>query len=175
MTKPTLYLMLGLPGAGKTTASKIIHQLTGAVHLWADQERRELFGVPSYSHDENLDLYDQLNSETTSLLSAGKSVVYDTNFGFYKDRELMRSIANQASAEIKLIWVVAAQKLAEERATNATERHPSRVLGDHNGNMPLQKFRHIQANFEAPHDNEDYIELDGTKITPDYVASKLGL
>ncbi len=87
----------------------------------------------------------------------------------------MRSIAERANAEIKLIWVVASQSLAEERATQSAERQPNRVLGDHNGNMPLEKFRHIQSNFETPQDSEDYIELDGTTITPEYIASKLGL
>ena len=86
--KPTLYLMLGYPGAGKTTTSKVIHALSGAVHLWADQIRRERFGAPTYSHEENLELYDYLNELTSELLRTGQSVIFDTNFNFYKDREI---------------------------------------------------------------------------------------
>lgn len=175
MSNPTLYLMLGLPGAGKTTASKIIHDLTGAVHLWADHERRELYGVPTYSHQENMDLYEQLNRETEQLLKDGRSVIYDTNFGFLKDRQLMRHIAEKHHAQVALIWVVAPADLSRRRATDSTERQPTRVLGDDNGNMPLQKFEHIRASFEAPTDQEQYIQLDGTKITKEYVAEKLGL
>jgi len=174
MAPPTLYLMLGLPGAGKTTASHVIHSLTGAVHLWADHERRELYGVPTYSHQENMNLYDQLNHETEELLKDGKSVIYDTNFGFYKDREHMRRIADKHHAQVALIWVVAPEALSRQRATDSTERQPTRVLGDDNGNMPVPKFEHIRSSFEAPTENETYIELDGTKITSEYVAAKLG-
>lgn len=175
MNAPTLYLMIGLPGAGKTTTSRAIHELTGAVHLWADQERREMYGIPTYSHQENMELYDRLNAEATALLQDGKSVIYDTNFGFYKDRQLMSKIAQKNKAQTKLIWVTAPEDLARQRATDSVVRHPSRVLGDHKGNMPLQKFEHIRSSFEEPTEHEEYIELDGTKITTEYVANALGL
>lgn len=175
MQTATLYLMLGLPGAGKTTTSKIIHELTGAVHLWADHERREMYGVPTYSHQENMDLYDQLNRETEELLSHGQSVIYDTNFGFHKDRQHMHRIAEKHHAALVLIWVVAPENIARQRATDSTERSTTRVLGDEKGNMPLQKFEHIRASFEAPAEHEQYIQLDGTKISLPYVAEKLGL
>jgi predicted kinase len=175
MSTPTLYLMLGLPGAGKTTAAKVIHELTGAVHLWADHERREIYGTPTYSHEENLALYDQLNGETSRLLGAGKSVVYDTNFGRYKDRQLLSDIADKNHATVRLVWIVAPEQLARERATNAPQRSQTRVLGDHNGNMPAVTFDHIRASFERPDEHEECVQLDGTKITPDYVKSQLGL
>ncbi|MEO6513944.1 MAG: AAA family ATPase [Candidatus Saccharimonadales bacterium] len=175
MNSPTLYLMLGLPGAGKTTAARVIRELTGAVHLWADHERREIYGTPTYSHQENMDLYDQLNRETDELLRAGKSVIYDTNFGFHKDREHMRTIAEKNHAQLVLVWVTAPEDIARQRATDSIERQPTRVLGDEKGNMPLQKFEHIRASLEAPAEHENYVQLDGTKITEEYVAKLLGL
>ena len=75
--------MLGYPGAGKTTAAKVIHSLTGATHLWADHERRKLFATPNYSHAENIELYDKLNKTAAELLQQGKSVIFDTNFNFF--------------------------------------------------------------------------------------------
>jgi predicted kinase len=171
----TLYLMVGFPGAGKTTAAKVIHELTGAVHLWADHERHELYGTPTYSHEENVQLYDQLNDEASHLLTDGKSVIYDTNFGFYRDRKLMRRIATQQHAAVLVVWVTTPEDIARRRATDSSNRQPTRILGDHNGNMPLQKFENICTSFEKPQEHEEYIQLDGTKITTQYVAETLGL
>jgi len=106
MAAQTLYLMVGYPGSGKTTASKIIEQQTNAVHLWADHERKKMFAKPTYSHEENLILYDRLNDLTDQLLGQGKSIIYDTSFNFYQDRQKLRAIANKHNVECVLIWVV---------------------------------------------------------------------
>ncbi|MCA9344723.1 AAA family ATPase, partial [Candidatus Saccharibacteria bacterium] len=90
-SKPNLYLMLGYPGAGKTTAAKIISELTGAVHIWADHERRQMHDSDNYVQVErtaefNIKLYDSLNKRSVELLKQGKSVVYDAAFNHLKDR-----------------------------------------------------------------------------------------
>src|SRR5688500_5646811 len=105
MSRPILYLMLGYPGAGKTTTAKIIHELTGAVHLWADKIRNERFSEPTPSHAENLELYNYLNELTGELLATGQSVIFDTTFNFYKDRQHLREIASRYGAVTQLIWV----------------------------------------------------------------------
>jgi predicted kinase len=76
MDHPTLYLMLGYPGAGKTTISKEITKRTGAVHLWADHERRAMFSEPCHSKAESDELYAALNTRTDQLLGEGSSVVF---------------------------------------------------------------------------------------------------
>lgn len=170
MTKPVLYLMLGYPGSGKTTTSKIIHELTGAVHLWADHIRREIYGQPTYSHQENLELYSHMNDMTAELLAAGNSVVFDTNFNFYKDREHLREIARSHGAEAKLIWVTTPKDIARERATKDAHKQHTRVLGD----MPHEAFERMSNNLQPPREGEDHIKVDGTKVTPDYIKQLLG-
>ena len=59
--KPTLYLLIGYPGAGKTTVAGIISEQKGAVHLMADAERHKRFPNPTHSAEESLQLYDELN------------------------------------------------------------------------------------------------------------------
>ncbi len=171
MAKPTLYLMLGYPGAGKTTVSKIIHELTGAVHLWADQIRRERFGTPTYSHQENKELYDYLNELTAELLRTGQSVIFDTNFNFYKDRQNLRDIAQQRQAECRLIWVKAPIDIARQRAVEEADKHQNRVLG----HMPADRFERMTQNLQAPHDDEPHIVVDGTLVTKSYIQKLLGL
>jgi len=166
---PTLYLLLGYPGSGKTTASKVIHELTGAVHLWADHIRRERFGTPTYSHKENIALYKHLNELTAELLAAENSVIFDTNFNFYKDRERLRRVAAAHDAKAILIWVRVPKHVAKERATKNAHTQETRVLGD----MPVGEFERMSRNLQPPVKGEPYIELDGTRITHAYVQEKL--
>jgi predicted kinase len=169
MKAPTLYLMLGYPGAGKTTVSGIIHHFTGAVHLWADHERNKRFAHPTHSHQENLELYKQLNRETAELLIQGKSVIFDTNFNFYKDRERLRAIAADAGASCVIIWVATRKDLARIRAVEQSEGQKTRVWG----NMSIEDFERIAGGLEEPRHHEKVIKLDGEHIDHDAVQKAL--
>ena len=161
--------MLGYPGAGKTTTAKIIHSLTGAAHVWADHERRQKFDTPTYTHQENLNLYTQLNQQVDQLLASGNSVIFDTNFNFYKDRAHLRGIAARHHAKTIVVWVTTPKEIARARATDNAHLQTTRVLG----NMPHETFDRMSRNLEEPHPDETVIELDGTKISEDYLREKL--
>lgn len=163
--------MLGYPGAGKTTAAKIICQLTGAVHLWADHERRQMFDTPKHTQDEHLQLYDKLNKRTDKLLSKGTSVMFDTNFSFHKDRQHLRSIAAKHGAKVVLVHVAVDKLVAKERANNNSHLQHTRVLGD----MSDKDFERIAGNIELPKPGEHVVELDGTKISTAYIKQMFDL
>lgn len=165
----TLYLMLGFPGAGKTTTAMIIAEQTGAVHLWADKVRREMFGHPAHTHEENLKLYAHMNELAEQLLQEGKSVIFDTNFNFYKDREHLRQIAAKTGSQAVIVWLTTSKDIARKRATEDGHLQATRVLGD----MPVSEFERMSGNLEVPHPDEKVVELDGTKITADYVKARL--
>lgn len=166
---PTLFLMVGYPGSGKTTAAKIIHKLTGAVHMWADHERNKRFVKPMHTHQENLTLYAALNQEAQQLLHQGRSVIFDTNFNFYRDRQKLRTIAKIEGAETVIVWVRAAKELARERATQQSHDKPTRIWG----NMPVEHFERIANGLEEPQSHEAAITLDGTNVTEQTVAAAL--
>lgn len=164
--------MVGYPGSGKTTTAQHIHRLTGAEHLWADKERSAMFKPPTHSHQENLELYAILNDKARQLLHEGKSVIFDTNFNFYRDRQKLRDIATKEGAKTVVVWITTEHDLARERATeHDLDGDHSRVLG----NMSVERFEHIASNLEPPRPEENAIRLHGVDLTERNVADALGL
>lgn len=160
MAKPHLYLLVGYPGSGKTTVAQIIHESTGAEHLWTDWERKAMFNQPTHSEAESGKLYGYLNALTTQLLGEGKSVIFDTNFNFKKDREHLRKIATNQGADTTIVWVTTPKELSKQRAINTAEGQDTRVLGA----MSPEDFDRIASHLEPPDKSEIVIKIDGTDV-----------
>ena len=159
MSTPTLYLFVGYPGAGKTTVAQIIEQATGATHLWADNVRWEMFKQPSHTAKESRKLYEHLNKQTTELLCAGKSVIFDTNFNFRADRDYLRRIAKDNGANTVLLWIATPLEIAHERAV-----HSDTTRNGYTVNMTHDMFENITSKLEEPTKDENFIKIDGTKL-----------
>lgn len=159
MQQPILYLFIGAPGAGKTTTARIIAQATGATHLWADVERHKLFPNPSHSLYESSLLYDALNSKTEQLLGEGKSVVFDTNFNFYADRQKLAEIAKRHNAETLIIWMDTPLDVARQRSVGTHEKRNGYTM-----HMSGAQFDAIVAKLEPPRDNEKTLKIDGSHV-----------
>lgn len=168
MAKPCLYLLLGLPGSGKTTAARAISELTGAVHLSSDSFRLSLFENPTFSQDEHDSLYKMLDYMCELLLQNGTSVVYDANLNRYSHRAEKYSLAKKTGALARLFLLQVHRDTAKKRRIDT--QHPDLVPLNEN---PHDMFDRIADVFEPPQANEKFTELDGTKITNDYVSSLL--
>jgi predicted kinase len=166
MKKPVLYLLIGYPGSGKTSAAKVIAETTGAIHLLADAERHRLFPNPTHSLEESTELYDRLNDETETLLADGKSVVFDTNFNFYGDRQKLRDIAERQGAETVVVWVVTPVEIARERAVGTDMERNGYMMS-----MTNAQFQAIVSKLEPPRENEKVIKIDGAKLDSQAVAA----
>lgn len=168
--QPILYLMLGYPGAGKTTAAKVIAELTGAVRLSSDEFRLKLFPNPTFTQAEHDELYRTLDGETERLLGAGKTVIYDANLNRYRHRQDKYEICKRTGAMPKLLWLQTPRNIAKERAVHESRSH---LIPP--GETPAHMFERIVEVIEEPTPSEHPVPLDGTKITPEYIKAALGL
>jgi predicted kinase len=168
MKKPILYLFIGYPGAGKTTVAKILTDISGGVHIWADQERHRRFERPTHARQESLELYDELNKRAEKLLSEGKTVIFDTNFNFADDRQQLREIAKRQGAETVVIWITVPEDIAKSRAV-----HIDDTRNGYNTSMSEEQFEKIIAKLEPPTEDEKIIKIDGTKLDRSTVVAQL--
>lgn len=171
--KPTLYLMLGYPGAGKTTVSDIIRDLTGAVHLNSDRFRQHMFSKPlEITNEEHENMYKHLDYIAETILESGKSVIYDANLNKFAHRQEKYEIAKNLGVKAKLIWVRTDPEIARKRATIDAHNNP---VNRPFGNMQTQTFERLIQGIETPKDDEHAIEISGKEISPENVAKALGI
>lgn len=161
--------MLGYPGAGKTTAAKIIKDLTDAQYLSSDELRRSMFKVSRFDQPEHDTLYQALDNKLIDYLGVGTAVIYDANLNRYIHREQKYNLAKKYGYKTTLIWVKAPKEVAKKRRIEDVRHH--HLVPPHE--TPEQMFERTSAVFEAPRPHETFIELDGTKITRDHVKKVL--
>lgn len=157
MHQPTLHMLCGKAGAGKSTLSARLAAEPATVLLSQDHWTATLWPGELRTVDDYLRHAVRLNAamepHLTELLRAGVSVVLDWPANTVKSRAWMRGIADQAGAGAKLHWLDLSDEAAWTRcrARNAEGQHPYR--------MTRAQFDEITSYFEPPTEAEG-IEME---------------
>ena len=166
--KATLHLLMGLPGAGKSTLAKVLHEITGAEVLSSDDTRLNIFPNPCFSQEEHDHLYAILDHNLEHLLEAGREAIYDANLNRLSHRHEKYVLAKKHNAKTILWWVQTPMELAKKRRVTEQDHQ---LLPE--GETSERMFERIAQILEAPEPNETCVIVDGTKIEKDYIKSLL--
>ena len=149
--------LFGFPGSGK---SYLARNLASSMHIAvvsSERIRHELFAKPRYDQQENAIVSHLMNYMTDEFLSAGVSVVYDTNAVRSAQRKYLRDLARHHKAEHLLVWL----QIDAESAFNRTQRRDKRTMDDKRSQpQTRQSFQALLSNMQNP-EGEDYIVVSG--------------
>lgn len=102
----TLYLVCGLPGAGKTTYAKRLEGETRATRFCPDEAMESL--SVSMFHEEFRDRLEKLFVRfAESILRQGSSVIIEFGSWGKSERDDLREMARRAGAMVCLYWLEA--------------------------------------------------------------------
>ncbi|QNO38047.1 ATP-binding protein [Protaetiibacter sp. SSC-01] len=104
MNRPSLHLVFGLPGAGKSTRSRHIVETESAVRLDPDPWIVAL-GVSLVDYDFRFTLQHQLLAHAGDILRVGANVVVEFGTWSRVEREAVRRVAVDAGARTVLHFV----------------------------------------------------------------------
>jgi predicted kinase len=152
----TVYLIVGLPRAGKTSRAKELEISASALRLTPDEWQIMLFG------DQNPpDLRDLVEGKLIQLgmraAELGINVVFDFGFWGMDERSALRWIAGTVGARSQVVYLPIDDEEQRRRVTNRFATTPGETF--HMSDVELEQWR---AQFQAP--DED--ELRGARIPP---------
>jgi len=124
--RPTLYVLCGLPGTGKSTYAKRLQEIFDIALLRSDEARRELagysarggpvpFGTGIYRPEMRGRVYSGLLSTVQEELRKGRSAILDATFSRRKWREEAVRLAKDLDASILFFERVSSQDTILER------------------------------------------------------------
>lgn len=100
----TLYVLTGLPGAGKSRRAQAIIDATGAVHVDMDNAMRER-GISIVDYDARFAIQPEVEARIAPLLASGASVVAEFGSWTRDERDRIRGCAEPSGARTELHWL----------------------------------------------------------------------
>jgi len=158
LSRPVLILLYGFPGSGKTYFARQLCEEINAAHVHDDRIRHELFEQPRFDRQENEIVTHMMEYMTEEFLSAGVSVVFDTNVVRLAQRRMLRDLARKLKAQPALIWV----QIDLESAFTRVVQHDRRKADD-KYSVPIDRttFESLIGLMQNPSSTEDYIVVSG--------------
>lgn len=124
---PTLYLLCGLPGSGKSTRAKELEAAGKGILLNADDWVCQLYpdDAEAAARDERKALVEQVQWELAErLLMGGISVILDWGVWMRAEREHYRQRARDLGANVRTVFLDAPIETLQERVAQRNRNLP---------------------------------------------------
>lgn len=151
-----VYLIVGLPGAGKTTYAKELEVSESALRLTQDEWQIMLFGDQNPPDKQHL-IGGKLIQLGMRAAELGTNVVFDFGFWGRDERSALRWIAGAGGARSHVVYLPIAPEEQRRRVTDRFAAAPDQAF--HMSDSELEQWR---AQFQAP----DEEELRGSQVPP---------
>jgi predicted kinase len=152
----TVYLIVGLPGAGKTTRAKELEVSASALRLTPDEWQIELFGDRNPPHERDL-VEGKLVELGMRVAELGTNVVLDFGLWGRDERSALRWIAAAVGARSQVVYLPIDHEEQRRRVSERFTTTPDQTF--RMSDVELEEWR---ARFEAPDD----AELRGSELPP---------
>ena len=149
---PTIYLMHGFIGSGKTTLAKKMEKELPAVRFTHDEIMLKRYGRAPDNFEEKYDEVDRfIKSEVAKCIADGKSVIMDYGFWTKKKRKAYYDWAKSLTPSVMFCAVFCDKAVAKERALKRTEKNPEELFIDEDCFETFyQKFEPLKADEGYP-------------------------
>jgi predicted kinase len=167
MRQAHLYILCGLPFAGKTTLAKGLVSELGIKRVAIDDintERGLWDDEKGLSPEEWTHVYNEAYRRIGLLLGQGERVMDDSTNFTREQRDRLRAIAARHNAATTVIYVTT--PLAETRR-RWQENRSTRVRGD----VRDDDFTQVVENLEAPTEDENVLRYDGSTPVTEWIRS----
>ena len=143
--KPTLLIMIGAPGSGKSHIAEQFAKKNDYIHINSDSVRAQYFPNPNYSEDERKQVYIKIHELVTDILKRGSNVILDGNLLTNSDRIKALDHYKKLNSNVKFVFLDVPSEIAIRRAVSR------RTSGSGMYNtMPLSRAEEMHRVFERP-------------------------
>lgn len=167
---PTLYILCGVPFAGKTTLAATLSSTLGCERIAIDDinDERGIWNPETgLSTDEWTRSYSEAYRRIELLLAAGRSVVDDSVNFTRQLRDQLRTIANRHGAKIVVIYV----DTPIEEARRRWQVNRSQLFRQ---DVRDEDFAQVIDQFEPPTADEHAMRYDGSRPIEEWVELAFG-
>jgi DegV family protein with EDD domain len=112
---PALVVLVGLPGAGKSTFARRLRERAPVAVLESDRFRKLLFGRPTYSAEESRRLFRALHAAIETLLRRRVSCLLDATNLREEHRRPLYEIAERHGARLVVVQLEAPPEVVRSR------------------------------------------------------------